>query len=92
MESCLSQTKLCGTTGVNSSALLRVCCESHMPVFFPPLNKNLMRHRLFSSIDAGKIDNDYFPLVKGAGRAPFVDSARDIKMCNHIRGEGDRLE
>lgn len=24
-----------------------------------------MRHRLFSSIDAGKIDNDYFPLEPG---------------------------
>lgn len=74
-----------------------VLCVTHALGFFflPPLNKILMRRRLFSLMwptDAGQINNDHFSLVKAAGRGPFVYSACDIKMCNHISGEGDLLE
>lgn len=68
-----------------------VLCVTHaLFVFFPPLNKILMRRRLFSLMwptDAGQINNDHFSLVKAAGRGPFVYSACDIKTCNHISAE-----
>lgn len=76
-----------------------VLCVTHalffLLFFFSPLNKILMRRRLFSLMwptDAGQINNDHFSLVKAAGRGPFVNSACDIKMCNHISAEGDLLE